>query len=111
MVSINQVATGDVVKPASVVETMASAALGGVANSVVSSMFPRINPLFTSIGMIVGGVVAGSIVPGKAGDIVQNGLTITGAVRLSDVAMQALGAMFGGAASAEAETIDNSVIY
>ncbi|MCK9327494.1 MAG: hypothetical protein M0P69_18520 [Bacteroidales bacterium] len=110
MVSINQVATGDVVKPASVVETMASAALGGVANSVVSSMFPGINPLFTSIGMIVGGVVAGSIVPGKAGDIVQNGLTITGAVKLSDFAMQAFGAMFGGAASAEpAET--SAVIY
>ena len=110
MVSINQVATGDVVKPASVVETMAAAAVGGVANSVVSSMFPSINPLFTSIGMIVGGVVAGSVFPGKAGDIVQNGLTITGAVRLSDVAMQALGAMFGGAASAEpAET--SAVIY
>ena len=110
MVSIKQVATGDVVKPASVVETMASAALGGVANGLVTSMFPRINPLFTSIGMIVGGVVAGSIVPGKAGDIVQNGLTITGAVRLSDVAMQAFGAMFGGAASAEpAET--SAVIY
>lgn len=110
MVSIKQVATGDVVKPASVVETMAAAALGGAANGLVTSMFPRINPLFTSIAMIVGGVVAGSVFPGKAGDIVQNGLTITGAVRLSDVAMQALGAMFGGAANAEpAET--SAVIY
>lgn len=111
MVSINQVATGDVVKPASVVETMASAALGGVANSVVTSMFPSINPLFTSIGMIIGGVVAGSVFPGKAGDIVQNGLTITGAVKLSDFAMSAFSTIVGGG-SATAEPAETSaVIY
>ena len=100
MVSINQVATGDVVKPASVVETMASAALGGVANSVVSSMFPgyqsRFSPL---IGMIVGGVVAGSIVPGKAGDIRPERSYYYGGREAFGRAMQAFGAMFGGNAS------------
>ena len=63
MVSIKQVC-GDVVKPASVwSRTMAAAALGRAANNLVASMCFHINPLFTSIGMIVGRVVAGIGLP------------------------------------------------
>ena len=112
MVSLSTMTTGDVVKSASVPETMASAVLGGAVNGVVTAALPGVNPLFTSIGMIFGGVMAGSIIKGKAGDVIQNALTITGAVKLSDVAMAMLGGiMGGGAVSADAETIDNSVIY
>lgn len=112
MVSLSTMTTGDVVKSASVPETMASAVLGGAVNSVVTAALPGVNPLFTSIGMIFGGVMAGSIIKGRAGDIIQNGLTITGAVKLSDFAMSMLGSVIGGgAATSESGDSDNSVIY
>ena len=112
MVSLSTMTTGDVVKSASVPETMASAVLGGAVNSAITGMLPNVNPLFTSIGMIIGGVAAGSAIKGRAGDILQNGLTITGAVKLSDYAMALISSvMGGGVVSADSETSDNSVIY
>lgn len=111
MVSLSNVATGDVVKSASVPETMASAVVGGIVNSAVSAALPNVNPLFTSIGMIFGGVMAGSVIKGRVGDILQNGLTITGAVKLSDFAMSLFSGAMGGAVPGDAETSDNSVIY
>ncbi len=112
MVSLSTMTTGDVVKSASVPETMASAVLGGAVNSAITGMLPNVNPLFTSIGMIIGGVAAGSAIKGRAGDILQNGLTITGAVKLSDYAMALISSiMGGGVATSESGDSDNSVIY
>ena len=113
MVSLSTMTTGDVVKSASVPETMASAVLGGAVNSAITGMLPNVNPLFTSIGMIIGGVAAGSAIKGRAGDILQNGLTITGAVKLSDYAMALISSIMGGStvSTSKSGDSDNSVIY
>lgn len=108
MVSIKSVATGNVVKSASVVETMGAAVIGGAANTAIKTMLPGVPPAVTSVGMIIGGVLVGSILPGKLGSITQNGLTITGAVRLSDIAVSAITGMMGGSKPASGA---NPVIY
>ena len=81
---------------------------------MVTAALPNVNPLFTSIGMIMAeGLPPEVSIKGTRRRFFQNGLTITGAVKLSDYAMALISSIMGGSAVATSESgdSDNSVIY
>ena len=114
MVSLNTLTKDDVVKASSLPDTMLSTLVGGAINAGVESFIPSISPLIKGVGMVLGGVIIGPMVGGKAGGILQNGLTITGGVKLSDWAVATATRMLGignSNTTTAGTTADTAVIY
>lgn len=96
MAILKDLTGGDVVKSMSLIETAGAGAIGGVVHGIATTAFPNVNPWIVAGGEIVAGAVAGNVIGGKAGDMIQNGMVITGMAKVSEALVNIVKGMIGG---------------
>lgn len=98
MAILKDIAGGDIVKSMSLIETAGAGAVGGIAHGIATTALPGVNPWIIAAGEIVTGAVAGNVIGGKFGDVVQSGLVITGTAKISEALVAIAKGMIGGQA-------------
>lgn len=111
MAILKDITGGQAVKSMSLLETAGAGAIGGIANSIATTALPNVNPWIIAAGEIVTGAVAGNVIGGKTGDVIQNGLVIVGMSKVSEALVALAKGMIGGQAQATATGTSGNVMY
>lgn len=111
MAILKDLAGGDIVKSMSLIETAGAGAIGGLVNGIATTALPNVNPWILAGGEIVAGAVAGNVIGGKFGDMVQSGMVITGMAKVSEALVGIAKGMIGGQAQASTTGTSGNVMY
>lgn len=75
----------DVVKPMSLLETVGAGAFGSIGNGLLTGFLGGKLPMWAIAGIEAGaGILAGNLIGGNVGNMLQSGMVIAGMTKVSD---------------------------
>ena len=107
MALMSNITKGGAVKSMSLVETVGAGLIGGVANGLMSGFMGNFPAWVKPVAEVAGGMIIGKIVGGSVGNMIQNGLVISGMANVSEFIAQTGKALIAGNQQAQPATSGN----